>query len=249
MFIVGIIVTYRNDIFSIVDGLIFQIIYNSDRFGGNRAPAGVEGMVRRGGHHCIFGHLGAAGQCRIPAVEGVARAGGDGERAVGAVVGHFFALCADRAAVGVKGHGVLVSFPMGIERAARRVAHHCVGGDLRSAGLGRVPAGKSVARAGGGGQAAVSFAVGDGFALCGDRAAVGVEVHRVGDGLGRDRIGDLPLIIVSGGMLTGDPKPEVVGDGCSCVRVIHKVVGQDFGPCQCNFSTFVAAGVYIGSIP
>ena len=157
---------------------------------------GIEGMIRRGGHHSVRGHLGAAGQCRIPAVEGVARAGGGGQRAIGAVVGHFFAVCADRTAVGLKGHGALFGFPTGIERAARRVVHLCVGDDPGAAGLGCEPSGKVVAWAGGGGQCSVGFSIGHGHACFAHLAAVGVEVHRVGDGLGRDRPDDLPLICV-----------------------------------------------------
>ena len=184
---------------SVEDGLIRCEMNSRGLLSGGQMPAGVEGMILRDSHHSIFGHPSAAGFCCVPAVKGVARVCGLRQypgAGIGFAIGHGLACCADRAAVGVEGHGVFLGRPMGIERAARRVAHRCTVDDLRSAGLGRVPVGKSVARAGGGGQAAVSFAVGDGFALCGDRAAVGVEVHRVGDGLGRDRPDDLPLIFV-----------------------------------------------------
>ena len=184
---------------SVEDGLIRCEMNSRGLLSGGQMPAGVEGMILRDSHHSIFGHPGAAGFFRVPAVKGVARVCGLRQclgAGIGFAIGHGLACCADRAAVGVEGHGVLVSFPMGIERAARRAAHHCAGDDFRSAGQFRIPAVEGVAHAGGGGQCSVGFSIGHGHACFAHHAAVGVEVHRVGDGLGRDRPDDLPLIYV-----------------------------------------------------
>ena len=202
---------------SVEDGLIRCEMNSRGLLSGGQMPAGVEGMILRDSHHSIFGHPGAAGFCCVPAVKGVARVCGLRQypgAGIGFAIGHGLACCADRTAVGVKGHGVLPGRPAGVEGVDAK------GGDLRgggyffSAGLCCEPAVEGVARAGGGWEGTVGVSVGDGFAGAADCAAGGSEVHLFGAGhlIACCEL-DQKSVIICRTVLRTAPKSEVVGNG------------------------------------
>ncbi len=68
-------------------------------------PMGKQRLVDGGGYRAVGGDSGAAVGIGEPAQEGVAGAAGGGQAAVGRHIVHRLAALADRAAVGIKGHG------------------------------------------------------------------------------------------------------------------------------------------------
>ena len=213
-------------------GTVF--LAGGDGFAGriHAAAVGVEGdlvLVGRpfGGIGHIPGGHGVLGHAVAPAGEGIARLGGRGQGpqlipGVDGAAGH------RRAAIGVKGDGVGVPAPPGVEGVGVGVGHLRVRRHPAAPCLAGVPPGEGVARPGGVGEANVFPAVGEvQFAVA--RGPV-VVVQRHGHGLGGPAgvegvvfpVGDLgeaghPVAVGLGGVPAAEGIARPGGGGQSAV--------------------------------
>ena len=171
---------------------------------GVKADAVLDGRPQRREHVVRGGH--GVGQRRVPAAEGVARAGGSGRGRQGRAV-----IQGDggyrRAAEGVKAQGIRIDRPFGVEGLVPGGARGDAGHRCAVQPLVVIPAAEAVARADGGGQGRGRVVVVGG----GVGGRVDAAVQLVGDIVGAHRLG----------VAEGDLDPgHIISFNCARLRFI-----------------------------